>query len=863
MMSASKRWRPRTSVSAPVLTLVISILVISVTLFITYNCIFFSDRTNLAGRYDVYRAAGPIAYYADYVVHHGEIPLWNPLTYCGMPCAANPIASFFYPPNLVRSCLTFNPTPFKTQVGWIVLMGLHLLLAGTGIVFLAREHRLSYAASFAAAFVFIFSAVWVRRVCEYHFITMVGWLPILLLITRRALSQPSLRHKLCLALVGGLVLGVSLLSGSINIAPYMGVSIVGYAFLFRLLHLRPETAGKRDGLLGTVGGDGVFLATLLCLGGLVAAALLWPGAELGGFTSRSNESIYSLTTPGYRSSAGDLYKTLIRYPGLKWEPENIRGAGIVALLLALAGLTYPRGRAVGIYVGLFLMLFDCSLGRPFPMATLVERLSPIQMVSSTRAFDFALLPLGMLAGFGLDAVTTRSSSRWLRAIRCVILVAVGIVALRSLSDLIGPDAFIAVSKLALAVPAAALVVLLLASWSPGQWLWRALLVALLFGETFVWNYHYVPWLLMRPNFPKWAGVYHGGESFWSDNQRGTDKVVNRHLYALRPAVNGYEPAHIDRVRQVIASDRRARVYHRLVSAEEATQDNHRGNLFLKRSFWLARQYVKGPLPPKDSTFPATTTVFLPEAADLPVPRIELSTLSRRCVSEEAEDVRTISPEQLAFMQSRLKSGGTKRSVTLPTVTAPGVHSALCLKFRSTSGVVVETRFSDPTTGHWELGHTARIAGFRARDANLEIPLPDFERLQAQVTVELHSPRDRFDLEQVYLLADHADEGRLIKILSRGANSVDLEVGELEDFRVLTFLDAAYPGWRAYVDSEQVPVYLANDAFKAIVVPPGTHRIRFAFSPWRPYMAMLISLMSVLGAGTGIVLLRPRPSPTVP
>ena len=72
------------------------------------------------------------------------------------------------------------------------------------------------------------------------------------------------------------------------------------------------------------------------------------------------------------------------------------------------------------------------------------------------------------------------------------------------------------------------------------------------------------------------------------------------------------------------------------------------------------------------------------------------------------------------------------------------------------------------------------------------------------------------------------------------NTVEVEVREVPDHRILTFIDAAYPGWRAYVDSERVPILLANDVFKAVVVPPGTHRVRFEFRPWRVYAGAAVS-----------------------
>jgi len=115
-----------------------------------------------------------------------------------------------------------------------------------------------------------------------------------------------------------------------------------------------------------------------------------------------------------------------------------------------------------------------------------------------------------------------------------------------------------------------------------------------------------------------------------------------------------------------------------------------------------------------------------------------------------------------------------------------------------------------------------------------------------LVVTLANPKGDMKLTGAYLLCDQGDEDRLIKVISRRANSVEVEVDELPDYRILTFLDAHYPGWKAYVDGEPTPIYLANDAFKAILVPPGTHRVRFVFRPWRVYVGMVVSGGTFIG-----------------
>jgi len=264
----------------------------------------------------------------------------------------------------------------------------------------------------------------------------------------------------------------------------------------------------------------------------------------------------------------------------------------------------------------------------------------------------------------------------------------------------------------------------------------------------------------------------------------------------------------------------------------------------------------------------TTTTFIPEAGridldapdSVPIPRIEAALVPNRSVSESAEEIRFAGEEQLKGINAQLQSRGKKQQVVLPTVTMPGVHSALCLRYTSGCAATVEVVFRDPDTGEQQFGKTNRIRPSGQGSALLELPTPDFKTLRTELTVTPNSSGARLQLQDVFLLADHADEDALIKIISRTANTVTVSIGELKDYRILTFLDSAYPGWKAYLDGKETPILLADDAFKAVLVPPGTHEIRFTFRPKRLFAGLAVTLTTVLASLAGIALLRPaRPS----
>jgi hypothetical protein len=67
------------------------------------------------------------------------------------------------------------------------------------------------------------------------------------------------------------------------------------------------------------------------------------------------------------------------------------------------------------------------------------------------------------------------------------------------------------------------------------------------------------------------------------------------------------------------------------------------------------------------------------------------------------------------------------------------------------------------------------------------------------------------------------------IVAEGSSRVDVQASAPGGgFLVLT--DAYYPGWRAYVDGDEVPILRADYLFRAVAIGPGDHAISFIFAP---------------------------------
>lgn len=60
-------------------------------------------------------------------------------------------------------------------------------------------------------------------------------------------------------------------------------------------------------------------------------------------------------------------------------------------------------------------------------------------------------------------------------------------------------------------------------------------------------------------------------------------------------------------------------------------------------------------------------------------------------------------------------------------------------------------------------------------------------------------------------------------------------------QILVLSDNYYPGWKAFVDNDEVAIYRANYTFRAIVVPSGRHEVRFSYQPSSLRIGLLLSL----------------------
>jgi uncharacterized membrane protein YfhO len=92
----------------------------------------------------------------------------------------------------------------------------------------------------------------------------------------------------------------------------------------------------------------------------------------------------------------------------------------------------------------------------------------------------------------------------------------------------------------------------------------------------------------------------------------------------------------------------------------------------------------------------------------------------------------------------------------------------------------------------------------------------------------------------------------VRFLSYEPNRVLLQAETSID-GLLVLTDTASPGWKARLDGQSTRVYVANHAFRAVVVPAGTHRVEFAYQPAAFWLGAAVSLLTLVAAVICVVL----------
>jgi len=200
----------------------------------------------------------------------GQLPLWNPQIFTGLPFLAAGQASTFYPLSVL-----FYLLPLEAAYAWFT--ALQIALAGINMYIFGRVLGLRSLAALLSSVVYMFSGFLIVSVVFTMFIAAVPWLPLLLAVIEFMIRKQEDKgahsfSPIPYIIIGVIIIGLTILAGHPEMIYYTLLVAAAYS-LFRLI-----VAWRRIHTLTPViqlGGWLIFMAILgIASGGIQLLPLL-------------------------------------------------------------------------------------------------------------------------------------------------------------------------------------------------------------------------------------------------------------------------------------------------------------------------------------------------------------------------------------------------------------------------------------------------------------------------------------------------------------------------------------------------------------------------------------------------------------
>lgn len=335
---------------------------------------------------------------AEHFRAHGEIPLWNPYLFGGMPFVAAMHGDIFYPTAWLRWVL---PVDTAMNLGFAA----HLVLAGATMYALLRALGAGWAAALTGGLAWELSGIVASLVNPGHdgklFVSAVT--PLLFLAILRLVRD---RRPSAVGLLG-LTVGLSL-HGHPQMSYYLLVAglVWGVALVFAS-PVRPPRDRLVPVIAGALGGValgfGLYAIQALPFIEYIPFSPRGEGGDSGGWAyatafSMPVDELMSLVLPEFNG-------VLDRYWGGNFFKLHTEYLGVLPLLLAVFGAADRERRwvvlALGAVAGLFLLV---SFGGHTPFYRLWYEVMPMMKKVRAPGMAFFLVAFvgAVYAGFGVD-----------------------------------------------------------------------------------------------------------------------------------------------------------------------------------------------------------------------------------------------------------------------------------------------------------------------------------------------------------------------------------------------------------------------------------------------------------------------------
>lgn len=700
----------------------------------------------------------------------GEIPLWNPYSFAGVPLVNDPEAGLFYPPHLLLFLLPRSL--LGAGMCWMIVA--HVIVAGLGGYAYSRDRGHSVLAAVVTGIGLMLSGKWLLHLLVAGHYTLIGfaWLPWIVLALERAIERASPSWSIAAAIAFALfVLGTH---------PQWAIfAVIFLAVWTRGATRDPAVPGKAPRPWAR------WLAiTFLLAGGLVCLQAL-PTLEMVGYSTRA--SVGTTSTPAEKVDG--FVATMMGLAGppptdeplflFRWERKG--DWGFLWIFLAALGPWLDRREAVRRRTGLagLLVLLTLAMGLIFPWLP-----GSALFNHPARMILFLALPAAYFAGITVQAVQTgvslalpRAFAPWTAVILFPMLMGASLLSASNLSAI--SKHFVDYWLLAFVSTAASLTLLRHAA---GRWS-APLLACLLLVDLWWLGSPKVQVIPPEVRYPAPECI-----RFLEDQEDDHGRVFTLGPHCSDPSPLGFGLGVLRRVERLGGyGPLDIYRYRWLIHLLSGMQGSSIGSQILAaipvlHPSILDTLAVKYLLAPEDSRFRACSDTFDPLHAvagnGTPAPwrKVFVDPLPRTYSGLVGQHVEF--PPYAVYENPRFQ-GRAFWVGEAALLLEEGRRADQIMTNDYRQVVLLESR---------EIVERARGRG------------GDGVTLEPEVTIESLSPN------RVSVLVDSARDGFLV------------------------LADPWFPGWRAYVDGQETPLLRANVAMRAVELAAGSHRVVFEFAP---------------------------------
>ncbi|MGI0014157.1 MAG: YfhO family protein, partial [Nitrososphaera sp.] len=167
--------------------------------------------------------------------------------------------------------------------------------------------------------------------------------------------------------------------------------------------------------------------------------------------------------------------------------------------------------------------------------------------------------------------------------------------------------------------------------------------------------------------------------------------------------------------------------------------------------------------------------------------------------------------------------------------AEGVNAGARINLTNGASVTSHSLTLSPTKD-WKSGW--RIAS---------VKLDQLSKGHNTLTIESSSQAD-VNIDAFYIIehlpAATGDNSASLRVIDYNPTSILIEA--LTDRDGFLFLNEIhYPGWKAYVDGQEQPIFKANSIFRAVYLKAGNHKVTFKFQPASFYIGAVITFVTIV------------------